>query len=998
MISLDLDFESASKVDLRKCGLDVYARDPSTRVLMLAYQIDMGDGLEPSPPRVWLPHEGPMPPKLRDMLTDPKVRKVAHNASFEINLFRHTLGVPVDPSQWYCTMVMAMSLGLPGRLETLVRDALKLDRKYWKDPEGDRLMRLFSFPSSKATHETHPEEFKRYIEYCRQDVVAEARVFRVLRRYVQNMGKLFDGWVLDQKVNARGLPVDIEFIDAAKKIADKAKAEYKQTMIDKTGLANPNSTQQLLPWLTERGYPFASLAKNRVRIAVSDFGDEITDEAKEVIDLRLESNKTSIAKFDAIKRAAWRGRLRNVFQYYGAAATGRYAGRIIGQNIPRPDRFVEDYLPQARDMIAAGDLEALEVFFGKPLAVVASSIRSAVAPRPGRKLVVADLSSIETCTLAWWTRCQFWLDVIEGGKDAYKAFGSRWLGVPYDEVTSYQRFISKPATLGCFSADTEVLTERGWIQIIDVTPQDRVFDGVEFVEHGGVIDQGVKAVVNLSGVGATPDHEIMCGENEWLAAGCVAQEVTNTSRATEWAIGLFSRSSAISSEVSPHGTTDASVGTAGRNTSSTEGTLNEGRPPAASYAPAASPTETGARSTVASESRRGMSSACLTGSTRCAPGASGGHDQTPNTLAEASSVGSRRPKTSCGTPSRSKVGTTRASTRTAVTTTGTTSRATSGSFESQTTRETSARISSSSFGGTRTFSSTSTGSSAPGTGTPLRSDESCCPDSLRRKSSSNSRGAEERTYDILDAGPRSRFVIRTEAGPMVVHNCGYRMGPGRAVGEYPDVEKTGLWGYAANMGVEMSKEECKTAVRTYRDLSPEIVQAWYDLDEASMHTVSTGEPTRVGMLSFDLRPPFLRMRLPSGRYLHYCRPRIQDVLMEYEDESGELVSTWKTGLTYERLSQGSQKWVRVPQHGGRFTEQGNQAIALDLLQHGIETVERNFGPYTVGHFHDEIVCEVDENSDFGVDELIECMTDLPPWARGLPISAAGYESNFYRKD
>lgn len=677
MISLDLDFETHSKVELRKFGMDVYARDPSTKVLMLGYQIDMGDGLEPSPVKIWLPHEEPMPPKLRDMLTDPKVRKIAHNANFELNILRHTLGIPVNPNQWYCTMVMALSLGLPGALETLVRDALKLERKYWKDPEGDRLMRMFSYPSSKATHETHPEEFKRYIEYCRQDVVAEAKVFRILRRYVQNMGKLFDGWVLDQKINARGLPIDIDFIEAAKKIADRSKAQYKQEMIDKTGLANPNSVTQLLPWLTERGYPFASLAKNRVRIAVEDFGDEITDEAKEVIDLRLESNKTSIAKFDAIKRAAWRGRLRNVFQYYGAAATGRYAGRILGQNIPRPDKFVEDYLQEARDMIAAEDLDAIEVFFGKPLAVIASSIRSAIAPRPGRKLVVADLASIETCVIAWWTRCQFWLNVIESGQDAYKAFGSRWLGVPYDEVTKWQRTLSKPATLG----------------------------------------------------------------------------------------------------------------------------------------------------------------------------------------------------------------------------------------------------------------------------------------------------------------------------------CGYRMGAGRAVGTYPDIEKTGLWGYAANMGVEMSKEECKSAVRTYRELSPEIVQAWYDLDEAAMHTVSTGEPTQVGMLSFDLRPPFLRMRLPSGRYLHYCRPRIEDVQLEYEDEeTGEIITTTKVGLTYERLSQASRKWVRIPQHGGRYAEQSTQAIALDLLQHGIENVEKNYGPYVIGHFHDEIVTEVDEDSDFGVDELIECMTDLPPWARGLPIGAEGYESAFYRKD
>src|SRR5690606_37952478 len=130
---------------------------------------------------------------------------------------------------------------------------------------------------------------------------------------------------------------------------------------------------------------------------------------------------------------------------------------------------------------------------------------------------------------------------------------------------------------------------------------------------------------------------------------------------------------------------------------------------------------------------------------------------------------------------------------------------------------------------------------------------------------------------------------------------------------------------------QMTKEECKTAVKVYRELSPEIVQAWYDLDRASMECVETGEPRRVGMLLLDYKKPFLRLRLPSGRYLHYCRPRIEQVTMEYENADGELIRETKMGLTYERLSQ-SGKWVRRDQHGGRFAEQATQAIAYDLLQ------------------------------------------------------------------
>ena len=741
---LDIDFETHSKADLKKVGLDVYSRDPSTKVLMMAYRYDAGDGLEPGPPKLWYPHQGPMPAKLRAALTDPSIRKVAHNAQFEIAILRNVLGIDATPQQWYCTMVCALHLGLPGKLEYLVRDALKLDRKYWKDAEGDKLMRMFSFPSSKATHSTHPGEFLRYGEYCRQDVVAEAKVFKILRRYITDLGPLFDAWCLDQRINARGLPVDMEFIESAQALAAQSKQEYKDDLIARTGLQNPNSTKQMLGWLQERGYPFESLAKNRVKIALKDFAKEIHKEAAEVLRIRLESNKTSLAKFEALKRASWRGRLRGTYQFRGAAATGRYAGRILGQNMPRPDGNVEDYLAEARDMIAKRQLDDIKFFFGKPLEVLSSSIRSAIAAPKGKKLVVADLSSIELCTIAWWTHCGFWLDVVESGKDAYKAFAEQWLGVPYDKVTKPQRSLSKPPALGCFAGDTEILTKRGWVQIIDVRADDQVFDGVEFVAHGGVINQGVKHTIDLYGVAVTPEHEILCG-------------------------GTWHRSDEV-----------------------------------------AASTSLAARARLSGFGHR---------------------------LREPHRVGARF------------------------------------------------------------------------------------------------------TYDILNCGPRNRFVVRTRVGPMIAHNCGYRMGAGREVGVFPDTEKTGLWGYAANMGVAMSKAECKAAVKIYRDLSPEIVQAWHDVENAAMECVLTGEPRRAGMLSFDLKSPFLRMRLPSGRYVHYCRPRIEEVEIEYEvedEETGEIevVKSMKLGMTYERLSQGSGKWVRRSQHGGRFAEQCLSADSLILTPCG----------------------------------------------------------------
>lgn len=669
MTHMHCDWETASKISLPKVGLDVYSRHPTTRVLMLNYSFDDG------PVQLWEAHKGPMKRSVRAALEDPKIKKIAHNAQFEIQIANHVLGINTDPSQWWCTMVMALSLGLPASLGQLAKDALQLPKEFWKDPEGERLMKLFSFPNSKATPESHPREWYDYCKYGAQDVVSESKIFRILRQYVKNPDRLFREWQLDQKINQTGLPVDEFFIYSAQKIANDEKERYKQLLKDETELDNPNSVKQILPWLKDRGYPFSSLAKNRVQIAMKDFADEIDGQAKHVLRLRLQSTKTSTAKFDAILRSSHGGRLRNTFQFMGAAATGRYAGRILGQNMPRPWKGAEEHLAAIRKMIDDGNVEDLRFFFDQPLECVVSSIRSAIAAPPGKRFVVADLSSIELVVIAWLTDCEFWNNVVASGKDAYKAFAERWLGVPYDEVEKWQRSLSKPPALG----------------------------------------------------------------------------------------------------------------------------------------------------------------------------------------------------------------------------------------------------------------------------------------------------------------------------------CGYRMGAGREMGKYPDTEKTGLWGYAANMGVDMTKEQCKEAVKIYRELSPEIKEWWSLLEVAAMECVKTREPQRVGAIVFDYLKPFLRMRLPSGRYVHYCRPHIEMVSVEYEDDKGVVKVMKKMGLTYERLSQTSKKWVRRSNHGGRFIEQAVQAIARDILQHGLEAADK-MGFEIVAHYHDEILTLVDEDGDLGLEDLIDCMAGgLPAWANTMMVNAAGYEDTFYQK-
>src|SRR5690606_17245016 len=206
---------------------------------------------------------------------------------------------------------------------------------------------------------------------------------------------------------------------------------------------------------------------------------------------------------------------------------------------------------------------------------------------------------------------------------------------------------------------------------------------------------------------------------------------------------------------------------------------------------------------------------------------------------------------------------------------------------------------------------------------------------------------------------------------------GYRLGGGDLVGEYPDQKKTGLWGYAENMGIELTKEECHRAVQVFRETYPEIVQLWYDLENAVSRVMSGEGPQRVGPVTFALKPPFLLARLPSGRRLFYCRPKMERKTRTWPDGR----KTTKLQLTYEGIHQTTKKWVRMDTHGGKLVENLVQAIANDILRHGLRKADAAGFPIVL-HVHDEIGALVRRNDPkLTVHALEACMTDPPAWAK-----------------
>lgn len=706
MTTINLDFEVKSEIDLPTYGLDIYSSHPSTKVILCAFAFD-GD----KTPELWDYEEGkPFPRDVLKALADPNVFKKAFNAQFERIITRRVLKVDSPYKNWRCTMALAYQMSFSGGLgEVGAQMGLPQDAK--KDAYGKKLIKLFCCPqrtTKKQPHRwlsafTNPDQWEEFRGYCRQDVVAEMEIERRLSRYEipEDEWRLYE---LDQKINDNGLPVDMQYVENALWMAAQRKQELIAEMTDVTGLANPNSGAQMLPWLRSRGYPFNDLQKDTVKKVLkenaADDGGFLSEDAVAALNLRRNATRTSIAKYDAFKVASGAcpasedprsARFRFAFQFAGASRTQRWAGRRVqAQNLPRTPELIEDIhnLAMTTDLIRRGDYEGLSLMVGEPMEALVGCIRSAIRAPRGRVLRVCDLSSIETCVIAWLANCERLLKVIRAGYDAYKDF----------------------------------------------------------------------AVILYKGVYAdfgTPEYE-------------------------------------------------------------------------AAYA------------------------------------------------------------------------------------------------------------------------------------------------------------------DVTKGE-------RTNSKPAVL-GAGYRLGGGDLI----HGKRTGLWGYAENMGIELTKDAAHKAVTAYREGYPEVPVLWKQYEDAIAKCLKSGQNVSTGPITFQYNKPFLEAWLPSGRALRYFRPELQKKtftkVVGYEEDGTEITESWtKTSFTYMGQDQVSKKWVRIFSHGGKMVENFVQAIARDVLKYGLLDADAE-GFFIAGHVHDEIITEQDGDDSIHTEALLgECMTRPREWAEGLPLGYGGWENPFYMK-
>ena len=435
---LSIDIETYCDLDIKKVGGYRYAEN--CEVMLFAYAWDDEDVQI-----VDFAAGERLPDDVHAALMDDTITKCAYNAQFERTVLSHYLYQHdfldsfyyLNPESWSCTMVHALTLGLPKSLEKASK-ALRLEEDKTKLSVGKSLITYFCKPCrptianggrTRNLPEHAPEKWETFRAYCVRDVVAEREIRRRLAKYPVRAEEQ-RLWVIDQRINDRGIRIDRRLVAEAIKF-DTA---FKERLLDKAGklteLPNPGSNEQLKRWVHEQeGFFPGSLAKDVLPQVIERAQKPAV---KEMLQIKQLMSKPSVKKYEAMDNACCSdGRIHGSLQFYGANRTGRWAGQLVqAQNLPRnsmPD------LDDARELLRSGDTEALEMLYEHPLDVLSQLIRTALIPRDRFRFLVADFSAIEARVIAWLAGEKWRMQVFAAGGDIYCASASKMFGVPVEK-------------------------------------------------------------------------------------------------------------------------------------------------------------------------------------------------------------------------------------------------------------------------------------------------------------------------------------------------------------------------------------------------------------------------------------------------------------------------------------------------------------------------------------------------------------------------------------
>ena len=451
---MGVDIETYSSVDLTEAGVYAYVEAPDFDILLISYIFD--DWGEDDVKTIDCFDADPdMMAEFCEALLDPQIVKTAFNANFERTCLAKWLQKPMPPEEWRCTMVKALTLGLPGNLAG-AGEALGLPPEKLKDPQGKALIQFFSKPCkptrtngqrTRNLPQHDPAKWQLYKGYNRQDVVTEQEILRKLSIYKTPESEQ-ELWALDQHMNDNGVALDIPMVEKIVEYDTRRRQELQEEAQELTGLKNPNSLAQLKRWLAEQGVEMTSVTKDTIAEALRD--PELPDVVRRVLEIRTALGKTSVAKYSTMLVAHCQDhRLRGILQFYGANRSGRWAGRLV-----QTHNLAKNTLPDlalARELAAEGDFETMGTLFGETAFVFSELIRTAFIPSEGCRFVVSDFSAIEARVLAWIAGEEWTLEAFRQGKDIYCETASMMYHVPVEKhgANSHLRQKGKVAVLAC---------------------------------------------------------------------------------------------------------------------------------------------------------------------------------------------------------------------------------------------------------------------------------------------------------------------------------------------------------------------------------------------------------------------------------------------------------------------------------------------------------------------------------------------------------------------
>lgn len=449
-------------------GVGTHRYAEHVEVTVWAYALDNG------PVKVWdLTDGSDMPADLAAAVADRDTIFVWHNAHFDSTVLQHAKVringqlrlANIPPDRHRCTMARALAHGLPGSLDTLGQ-IFGIDEDQKKLRIGRTLVLRFCKPQGKFKKrygaETHPEDWAMFLSYAGQDVEAMRAIAKKMPNWNLAEGSTeLELWLLDQKINNRGVMIDIDLCRAAVQSAESIKEglnERTSELTDGQVSAASKRDQMIQHLLEAHNITLPNLQVATVEKALNNEWLDLPPVVRELLELRISSSRTSAKKYNTMINAVSKDfRLRGMLQFCGAARTGRWAGRVVQpQNFSRVPKYLKKQYDHAIDAIKA---DAVDLIFENPMEVLGACIRGAlVAPR-GKKLVISDLSNIEGRVLAWesgetWKLQAFRdFDTIIGtdakgepirkGDDLYKLAYAKSFNTTPDQVDDDQRQVGK---------------------------------------------------------------------------------------------------------------------------------------------------------------------------------------------------------------------------------------------------------------------------------------------------------------------------------------------------------------------------------------------------------------------------------------------------------------------------------------------------------------------------------------------------------------------------